>query len=163
MDCCALNMAITNPQLGVGNNNAEEKRSHARAWCPVLMGNKKGTVIRKSTYLLSCLQQKEGVSERLLCLRLREQLIRLAAILAFIYKMYSISASVRHLKVSDKMISIKGARTVALVVHVSIREKSEMCMLCISSDLLQMDCELNIWRCTHWQILSAAPSPQGHS
>lgn len=47
------------------------------------------------------------MSERLLCLRLREQLIRLAAILAFIYEMYSISASLRRLRVSDKMISVR--------------------------------------------------------
>lgn len=85
-------MAVTNPRLEVGNNksDAEGKRSHERAQCPALMAEEKATVIRKSTYLLSYLQQEEGVSERLLCLRLREQLIRLAAILAFIYKMYSI-------------------------------------------------------------------------
>lgn len=63
------------------------------------------------------------MSERLLCLRLREQLIRLAAIPAFIYEMYSISGSRRHLRVSDKMISIKRARTATSVVHDSVREK----------------------------------------
>lgn len=125
MDCCALNMAVTNPQLEVGNNksDAEEKRSCERARCPALMAEEKATVIRKSTYLLSCPQRKEGVSERLLCLRLGEQLIRPAAILAFIYEMYSVSASLRHLRVSDKMISIKGPRTAASVVYISAREK----------------------------------------
>lgn len=62
MDCRALNTAVTNPQLEVGNNksDAEEKRSHERARCPALMAEEKATVIRKSTYLLSCLQQEEG-------------------------------------------------------------------------------------------------------
>lgn len=60
MDCRALNTAVTNPQLEVGDNksDAEEKRSHELARCPELTAEEKATVIRKSTYLLSCLQQK---------------------------------------------------------------------------------------------------------
>lgn len=123
----------------------------------MLMAEEKATVIRKSTYLLSCLQRKEGANEELLCLRLREQLIRLAAILAFIYEMYSISAALRHLRVSDKMISIKGARTVAAVVHVSVRDVRCVCSA-FHLIVYRWTTKPNILLCTHWQILLTDPS-----
>lgn len=94
------------------------------------MAKEKSRVIRKSTYLLSCLQQGEGASEESLCLRLRKQLIRLAAILAFIYETDSISASLRQLRVSDKTMSSKGVRTVASE-STFLSEESKMCVSCV--------------------------------
>lgn len=90
---------------------------------PSAHGRGKGHSHQKLDIFTVLLKRKEGASERLLCLRLGEQLIRLAAILAFIYEMYSIPASLRHLRVSDKIISIKRARTAASVAYASAKEK----------------------------------------